>query len=323
MDIYFTKEWGIVNQHIENGEAKLFELKTKNGSIKNMVILREIPELINERKYYDIITPYGYGGPYIEEYIEGKKEDLVKEYEEQFSKYCTENNIVSEFIRFHPIIENAKDFEKIYDVEYMRHTVGTNLKVENPVEEEFSKSCKKYINRAIKKGVTYEIIESPDSLNEFIEVYLSTMDRKHAKEFYYFSKEYFEKCIKLFSKNIVLVKVNFNGEIIAAGFYLKYGTILHAHLSGTKSEFLELSPAYIIKYAMTIWGKENGYTLIHHGGGTSNSIEDSLYQFKLKFTKDTIFDFYIGKKIWNKEIYEKLVERKGKENKDFFPAYRE
>lgn len=321
MDIYFIKEWGIVNQYIENGEVKLFELKTENGSIKNMFILRKIPQLILGKQYYDIITPYGYGGPYIEEYIEGKKEDLLKEYEEQFLKYCEENNIVSEFIRFHPIIQNVKDFEKIYDVEYMRHTVGTSLKGENPVEEEFAKSCKKYINRAIKKGVTYEIIVNPDSLNEFIEVYLSTMDRKYAKEFYYFPKEYFENCIKLFSKNIVLVKVKFNGEIIAAGFYLKYGTTLHAHLSGTKSEFLELSPAYIIKYAMTIWGKENGYTLIHHGGGTSNSIEDSLYQFKLKFTKGTIFDFYIGKKIWNREIYEKLVEKK--ENKSFFPAYRE
>lgn len=324
MDIYFTKEWGIVNEIIEDGEARVFQLKTENGSIKNIFILRKIPFLVEGKQYYDITTPYGYGGPIIESYVSGKKDELIQEYEEKFTEYCKKNDIVSEFIRFHPILKNYLDFKKIYNIEYLRHTVGTDLTKENPVEEEFSKSCKKYVKKAIKNGISYEIIENPDSLIEFIEVYKSTMNRKNAKEFYYFSDEYFKKCVGYFSENIVFIKVSLNKELIAAGFYLKYGEILHAHLSGTRAEFLEFSPAYILKYAITLWGKENGYKLIHHGGGTTNDLNDNLYQFKLKFTKNTIFDFYIGKKIWNENIYKKLLQIKKLENdnSNYFPLYR-
>ena len=70
-----------------------------------------------------------------------------------------------------------------------------------------------------------------------------------------------------------------------------------------------MSPAYILRYAVTVWGKENGYKLIHHGGGRSNSEEDSLYLFKKNFAKLYDTDFYIGKKIWNEKMSEPLEIR--------------
>ena len=115
----------------------------------------------------------------------------------------------------------------------------------------------------------------------------------------------------------------YNQKTIAMGFYFIYNRFIHAHLSGTLSEFLHLSPAYILKYAITEWGKKNGYSLIHHGGGKSNSPEDSLFLFKKKFGKNTEFEFYVGKKIWNEEIYNILCEKKRIDiETDFFPAYR-
>lgn len=69
----------------------------------------------------------------------------------KFTKYCIDNYIVSEFIRFHPIFENALDFKGIYDVAYSRHTVGTNLKdYDDPVQAEFSKSLRREIRKAEK-----------------------------------------------------------------------------------------------------------------------------------------------------------------------------
>lgn len=105
----------------------------------------------------------------------------------------------------------------------------------------------------------------------------------------------------------------------------KFPKTIHAHLSGTLKEYLYLSPAYIVKYATAVWGKEHGYELIHYGGGTSSSEDNSLYQFKLNFTKDTIFDFYVGSRVWNKEVYEDLVSLRNGDigNSGFFPRYRE
>lgn len=323
MDIYFIKEWGKVNQYIEPGEPREFVLSTENGIVRNQYILREIPFVYKRKKFYDITSPYGYGGPYIEECKDGYKDILLQQYMDSFEKYCRENDIVSEFIRFHPIVGNAKDFRKIYAAECIRHTVGTDLTGDgDPVQLEFSKSCRKNIKRAIKAGVTWNVTERPTDIQGFVDVYYSTMDRNEAGEFYYFPKEYFDTCMELFGDHILLVQAIYEEKTIAAGFYITYGDVIHAHLSGTLSEYLYLSPAYIIKYATARWGKEHGYKLIHYGGGTSNDPENSLYQFKLKFTKDTIFDFYVGRKIWNPEIYEGLVALTGKYDAEYFPKYR-
>ena len=255
--------------------------------------------------------------------MSGNKEELLENYNKEFSKYCEENNIVSEFVRFHTLKKNYEDFKQIYNPIYMRKTLVTKLDEEDVVQKQFGKSCRKNIRQALKKGIKYKVTKSPDNLDEFREIYYSTMDRNNATDYYYFDDEYFENVLKYFKENIILVQAIFEEKTIAAGLYFIYNDIIHIHLSGTLTEYLYLSPAYILRYAVTLWGIENGYKIIHHGGGRSNSEEDSLYLFKKNFAKIYHADFYIGKKIWNLEIYNKLCEIKNVKNDDgFFPAYR-
>lgn len=325
-DIYFEPNYGKIYENLENGKSVFYEFKNEIGYISNLFIKREIPiKLNNGTTYFDITTPYGYGGPIINEVLDGKKEELVKAYEEDFKKYCEKHNIVSEFIRFHPLFNNDDDFSDIYEVETLRKTVGTNLiDYDDPFQSEFSKSTRKTTRRALREGVTFEVITEPESAQEFLNIYYSTMDRNNASDYYYFEEDYFNQTIKYFKKNIILVKAIYQEKTIAMGFYFKYKNIIHSHLSGTLNDYLNLSPAYIIKYATTLWGKENGYHLIHHGGGTTNDENDGLYKFKHKFGQNTKFDFSIGKKIWDPTIYSELVKKSenDKKNTDFFPAYR-
>ena len=319
-DLYFEYSYAKLYEKAEKGVAKTFEFNSSDGNIRSLFILRPIP---NMEPYYDIVTPYGYGGPYINK-VSGDKERLIKEYGEAFKDFCYKNHIVSEFVRFHPLFNNAQDFSKIYDVTAIRNTIGTNLKdYENPIQEEFSKSCKKNIRRAIKDGVTYKVTYKPDNIDSFKNIYYSTMNRNNAEDYYYFDDEYFNLCMRYFKKNIVFVEALFEEKTIAAGLYFVSDKNIHIHLSGTLSEYLYLSPAYILRYAITLWGKEHNYEMIHHGGGRSNSAEDNLYLFKKQFGKNTEFSFCVGKKIWNEEIYKELCQRVGVEyNREFFPAYR-
>ena len=157
----------------------------------------------------------------------------------------------------------------------------------------------------------------------FKEIYYSTMDRNEAADYYYFDDDYFNRCLEHLREHIISVKAYYKNRIIAEGFYFKYNGIIHIHLSGTLSEYLYLSPAYILRYAITLWGKENGYRLIHHGGGTTNSEGDSLYRFKKQFGKNTEFEYHVGRKIWNETVFNKLCKIKDVNNNDeFFPPYR-
>ena len=323
-DIYFEENYGRLYEEIENGIHEVFKFHHDLGTVRHLFIKRPIPKEIDGKIYYDLISPYGYGGPLILNCQQGSENELAARFKSSFQQYCMDNNVVSEFIRFHPVVENAEHFKECYDVVHIRNTVGTNLEgYDDPVASEFSKSARKNIRQALRAGVEFRVTVNPNNVKDFKEIYYSTMKRNHADSYYYFDDGYFNKLIQYFHKHILLVEVIYEGRVIGMGLNFIYGDLIHTHLSGTLENFHHLSPAYILQYALAIWGKENGIRLIHEGGGRSNSLDDSLYLFKKQFGKNTDFKFQIGRKIWNEEIYQTLCKAAGvEESAEFFPAYR-
>lgn len=320
LDIYFSESYGRLYEKVEKGKLEVFEHDSKYGKIRHMFIKREIETNINGEKWYDIVTPYGYGGPIITKSKTNKNFLLIDDFYKDFKEYCRENNIVSEFIRFHPIFKNADSFSNIYEVTNLHSTVGTDIeKHADPFQKEFSKSARKNVRKALREGVSFKVTKNVEEIAEFKEIYFDTMDRNKASDYYYFDDEYFFQSAKTMSDNILLVKALYENKVIAMGFYFIFGDMIHIHLSGTLKGYLNLSPAYVLRYAVTKWAKENNYRLIHHGGGRTDDKNDTLYTFKKRFGS-LRFDYKVGKKIWNTEVYEELS--KDKESSDYFPLYR-
>jgi len=324
MDIYFLPEYGKLCEKIEGGGSEIFEYQCDFGIVRNMYIKRPIPWPIDGVQYYDIITPYGYGGPVVLTTKEGKREELCRGFDAAFERHCYENGIVSEFVRFHPIFRNADDFSETYHPICIRKTLGTNLEdYDDPVRSEFSKHSRKNIGQALKAGITYRITEAPENLSGFQEIYYSTIERRNAAEFYYFGDEFFENILKYFRKNVFLIEAIYESKTIASVLCFASDNIIYSHLSGTLSEYLNLSPACILKYAGVLWGKKHGFRLIYYGGGLSNDPNDSLFFFKKKFAQNTEFEFYVAKRVRMKDVYAQLCRfRDIQEEGGFFPAYR-
>lgn len=323
-DIYFLEEYAKSTEFLNRGLEKSFFYEDDNGSVLNRFLIRDIDldGVSLDEKYYDIQTPYGYGGPIITS-LTGDKGQLVENYYRSFKKYCNDNNIVSEFVRFHPIEKNYEDFSNVMDVKFIRKTVATVLKdKKDPFTEEFGKNSRKLIRKILKEDISYEIIEKPQNLDKFIKIYYDTMDRNDALDFYYFERDYFDYLLNNLRDYILNINVYYDNKTIASGLYFYYDKYLHAHLSGTDHNYLFLSPAYLLKYLTLEWGKEHGVEYIHYGGGTTNDPEDSLLKFKSKFTKEGFFDYYVGQNIYNQEVYDYLVEISGKKDSEYFPKYR-
>lgn len=324
-DIYFEPAYARLYEDADSMAVE-YRFSCPLGEITNLFLKRRIPITLPDKKqYYDLITPYGYGGPVIRRLENGAdKEALIAAYMEDFQRYAGENRIVSEFVRFHPIVGNGVDFQKAYQSIFDRKTVGTTLTYEDVIAVEFSKHRRKDIRRILKNpDIRYEVNEHPDTLDDFVEVYYSTMDRDNAGEYYYFGKEYFRSILETLGDHVITGKVYLKDKLIAMGVYFRYGKYLHAHLSGTLSDYLEYSPAYILKYALALYGHEKGYEVIHYGGGSSNSPDNGLYKFKREFGQNTEFDFIIAKKIWNEDQYRRLCTAvDGDLDSHFFPAYR-
>lgn len=324
-DIYFDPVYGKMCELVDDGLCCRFVLHTDSGRIVNQFIKRPVPFLINGKQYYDIVTPYGYGGPIVtEEYDKAK---LLEEYRERFAAYCSENDIICEFVRYHPILKNYEDFTSIYENVFSRHTVGTNLAdYEDPVQSEFSKSARREVKKGEKAGVICKVFPHPDDLSVFRALYEETMDRNHANAMYYFPDKYYEILTGMLRDSVLEIRAYLDEKIIASEIYFITNRLMHAHLLGSNQIMLEIGGGAILEATAARWGKANGYRYIHHGGGRSSEPDDPLYLYKKKFGKNTEFDFYIGKKVWDPEIYNKAVSMRlslGEiKNPAYFPIYR-
>ena len=109
IDLYFNPNYAKVYKDID-GDSDTFVFDSPFGKIIYTYILRKIKWLIDGQTYYDIVTPYGYGGPYCENV--SNMQQLMVAYREAFTKHCQENNIICEFHRFH-LFDNV-DFRENY-----------------------------------------------------------------------------------------------------------------------------------------------------------------------------------------------------------------
>jgi hypothetical protein len=318
-DLYFRRDYGRLYEEVENAKALPLRFISKYGEVLHQVMIREIPEKIDEITYFDLVTPYGYGGPLIIE-LKGGVRELAREFERYFEFWCKKNKIVSEFIRFHPVIGNHRNFEKIYAVQAIRKTVGTKI-VENTCST-ISSKARQNARKFKKLGGHIEVVESPSDLDDFLEIYYNTMKRQSANRYYFFNKGYFKQFIRKYCENIIIVKAVVDTKVVAMDLNFFEDSIVQYHLGGTLKDYLNFSPAEAMKIAIINWAKKKGLKVIFYGGGLTNAEDDRLLRFKKKFGNE-LYDFYIGRKIWNQSIYNELVERTNTINvKDFFPKYR-
>lgn len=324
IDIYYTKEYAEASKVLDNGESELFIYSGEEGIIHNRYIKRKVPFILNNKQYFDITTPYGYGGPIV---IDKKDESLYQAYISAFHNHCIDNDIVAEFVRFHPLLNNADEFKQYTDITYVRDVLITDLySIDDSVLNAFSSSCRKIIRRQVRDGLTFNIFEKPKDLDVFKDIYLETMNHNKAKKFYYFDDEYFDRLINHLQNNMIMIVVEKDNVAIACSLCLFTDRFLHIHLSGTKQDYLTISPAYILRYAAIQWAKDNRQQYVHHGGGRSNDPNDSLYMFKKRFSNVSPVPFYISKIVHDKKKYDLLVKLHQKQTPNdhsgFFPEYR-
>lgn len=330
-DIYF--QWGYVKGFKVHGDGEpfLFLYEDESGIVANVFFLRDISlsqgvrNKIQSNMYFDISSVYGYGGPL----YEGVNiEKLVFNYNESFNKYCIENNIISEVIRFNPLLQNHKALVGLYDVVPVRKTIYVDLsKGEEYIWSNLKSENRTRIRKAIKSGV--KVLKGRDEkfIKKFMELYFQTMDRDQATQYYYFKEEFFKTTFEDMSENALIFAAEYQNKIISACLVLFNNEYIHYHLGGSNQEYMNLAPNNLLFYEVSKWASGKGIKKFHLGGGYSNS-NDNLFRFKRSFSKLEPLDFYIGKKVYNENLYNWLVEIRRENDTDFndlneyFPKYR-
>lgn len=308
-DIYYTREYYKMYELNGDGCGKLFvfiEDEDKIGIYPFMQ--KKIQGYKLKEDYYDIETAYGYGGP-----ITNCDEKIfIDKFEKSFLEYCKENNIIAEFVRFHPLLKNQKIFNTNIDILHNRTTVWLDLTkgIEKIWSEDIKSKNRNMIRKAEKSGLSVEVGKD---LDNFKKIYNLTMEKVDADKYYYFNNNYYENIKE--NNDYMLLNVKKDNVVIASAIFMKYGEYMHYHLAGSVKEYLKYAPNNILLWEAIKYSCLNGYKKFHFGGGITNDPEDSLFKFKSSFSKDHA-DFYIGKRIHNQEIYNYLINEWKKKNYD-------
>lgn len=329
-DIYYLTDYLKAFKIHGDGEPLLFYYEDKNFRAMNVVMKRDIAVdksllgKIAPNTFYDLMTPYGYGGFLIEGNI--TKESL-KELDNEYCSLCQGDGIISEFVRFHPVNKNSEDLKDIYDISILGKTITMQLDSQDQILNNLTSEKRKRIRKAKKSGAEIYWGRNSQLIAEFIRLYNSTMDTKEAKDYYYFEKDFFTSILyDLKYHSSIFYAVDEKEKVIAMAIFLFTNRKINCFLSASDKELDNFALTNLIMYEVACWGSENGYKTLHMGGGVGGK-EDSLYNFKKAFNKNSETNFLIGKKIFNEEKYRMLVEIRREEddfNTDtpFFPIYR-
>lgn len=309
IDIYYLKEYGQIWAEYEKADFELFEYKKGSNSVVYPILKRKI-----DNKWWDVTSPYGYSGPF----ANSRDKKFYPEFRQAFNLYCKKNHVVSEFIRFHPLLENHSIAQGIIPTRKRGQTVWIDLLQS---EDRLFKNLRKGHKNSIKKAENNHIsikLESPDNVKQFYRLYIDTMKRKKSINYYLFSEKFFKDHFNKLNNNIFWLGAHYQNKLIAGAVFLKSADFLHYYFAGSDSQYLSLSPGTSILWEAIKIGKKLGLLKFHLGGG----IDDKLFFYKTGFS-DNLADFYTGEVIHNRKIYNLLTRKNGMPKGNYFPLYRQ
>lgn len=323
-DVYYLSGYVKAFKIHGDGEPLLIYYEGQDIRGINVVMKRDISQdlcfegKVEENAWFDFVTPYGYGGWLIEG--DGDSTKLLYSYQ----SWCQENNVVSEFVRYHPVLENHKNSELFYDVLALGCTIAMDLSNPETIWNNFTSKNRNMVRKAQKSGIVIYNGRYPKIFERFREVYNLTMDKDDAEDYYYFKPDFYQSVMMELPHEAQVFYAELDGKVIATSIMLAANGRLNYHLSGALSEYKSLAPTNLLIYMAALWGCHNGCKTLHLGGGVGSS-EDSLYKFKKSFYRGKPCRFHIGKKMFMDEKYQELVRMRNQSeinNSGFFPKYR-
>jgi hypothetical protein len=305
-DVYYLPEYAESLMLHGDGEPRLI-VEDRPGRLMCWAVMerdiadaRQFRGMLPRGRYFDWETPYGYGGPLAEgEWTRGEREGLSDELRE----YCRSRGVVSQFVRFHPMIQNQADFEGLGETRYLRDTIFIDTSDEERIARNMDGKNRNMVRKAERLGVAVSC--APDSIDAFLEAYRDTMDLRDADEYYYFDEEYFSFMAERLPGNIVFFNAALQGKIVSSALFLYNDDFMHYHLAGTLREHRNLAASNLILYKASLWACGKGIKALHLGGGIRAG--DSLYGFKKQFNTSGQVKFFVGRSIFDADAYDFLL----------------
>jgi UDP-N-acetylbacillosamine alanyltransferase len=317
-DVYFSNSYASLYC---NKDKTLFSFKysERGNTFENLALKRPILKILNfsiEDGYFDLETPYGYGGYR----LNTKNEIFIKKALFAYEEKCLDEKIISEFSRYHPL--NTSHVLLSDWLNFKRHDRNVIIVDLRLTKDERWATYRSNLRNTLRRCESVLRIEETTDIDSFLSLYYETMYRNQADQYYFFDKVYFQNLIKL--ENVRLFNVYSGSNLVSCGIFLFSDIMASYHLSANNKDFLSMSGNYYLLDQLFDIAKSQNCKFFLLGGGRSMDESDSLYLFKKKFSNN-IYPFVISGKVFNQNKFEEYNDLwKSNTNKsiNFFLKYR-
>jgi hypothetical protein len=272
----------------------------------------------------DLVSPYGYGGP-LYHGAPALREKTGNEFVRLFRAACQEHGVISEFVR-----EDIFEDHIVHDEgERIHRQANVVVRLGLTEEEHLSRyehKVRKNVRRAREEGLRVIFDERGERLDEFLEIYHSTMTNAGAEPYFFFGRDVFEKLVGDLGpeRGLAFVHVLDGERVVSTELILCSRHRLYSFLGGTRQESKHKRPNDLLKHEIILWGGKMGFRFYILGGGAKPG--DGIFQFKKAFDPGSALPFFTRQRIHDPEAYERLVAARAAIQPEplsgFFPAYR-
>jgi hypothetical protein len=249
--------------------------------------------------FVDIQSPYGYGGPV----SSSADEAFLANAWASYTAWCLENNVLVEFVRFHPLLENWRYYQG--EVIPDRQTVWLSLENDDLLAS-YNVRARTAVRKALKEGLRVEWMDGTRFAGLFPNMYRVAMTEINADDFYHFNDGYFAR---LLNWDKSCLAVCFSGdEAIAGAIFLAEQEIMEYHLSASTPFGKKMSATNLILHEAALLGQKKGCCSLHLGGGTDSRADNALLFFKAGFSHNRGL-FKIGKQLHQAVAYKEIKDK--------------
>ncbi len=269
----------------------------------------------------DAASPYGYGGPV-------PAPDDLCEVLRVLQSWAADRGLVSVFLRLSLDVTAAPP-PSGPDIEVVEVMDNVVVRLQRPADEVWSgyaHKVRKNVRKALRAGCTVQRDGDFRLLDDFLDVYAGTMQRRDAAAWYRFDRIFFERidrelagCFSVFSVRDAA------GGVVSVELVLESDRYLYSFLGGTRAEAFPIAPNDLLKHAVIEHGRATGRRGFVLGGGAAPG--DGIFRYKRAFDPGGVTAFRAARLITDPARYARWTAERdaavgATSNADFFPSYR-
>ena len=338
-DLHFSVDYGRAYQRSYGQQVLLAAYGDADSYLLMPFVLRDVgrlPWMSNAAiggPVYDITNLYAFGGPVTRAGDEQADRRLHADFHLDFTQYCLSNRIATQFVAFHPLLENHKGLQEtgLVEVKPRKPVVWIDLTADvADLFRDLPRNHRWSIAKARRLGVRTRVEPcDPPALDIFRQLYRAKMEALAADERWLLPQSYcedFSQCLG--PQRISLFNATQDGEILASAMTLRSDEIAYYHLVGARGDARRFCADHLLLHDLALWAKAQGCKQLLLGGGVEP--DDGVFRFKARFSSRRSW-FFTANIIYDERLYRRLCDARdswdppdagARRSHEFFPAYR-